>query len=114
MICVSCSRRITCAKVHGLFYLNYPQINEVGKSGHVVDLNDGFQFDIFELSQFFEARYCFQLSSGAEKLFYFVKNCASMKQIYITKIIPKGIVVVVLSCHHACPLLDLSIEKYGG
>ena len=25
-----------CAKDHGLSYLNYPQINEVGKSDHVV------------------------------------------------------------------------------
>ena len=30
------SRRTTCAKDHGLFYLNYPEINEVGKSDHVV------------------------------------------------------------------------------
>ena len=30
------TRRTTCAKDHGLFYLNYPQINKVGKSDHVV------------------------------------------------------------------------------
>ena len=29
------SRRATCAKDHGL-YLNYPQINEVAKSDHMV------------------------------------------------------------------------------
>ena len=28
-------RRTTCAKDHRLFYLNYPQIKEVGKSDHV-------------------------------------------------------------------------------
>ena len=28
------SRHTTCAKDHGLLYLNYPQINEVGKSDH--------------------------------------------------------------------------------
>ena len=27
----------TCAKVHRLFYLNYPQIIEVGKSDHIVE-----------------------------------------------------------------------------
>ena len=30
------SRRTTCANNHGLFNLNYPQINEVGKSDHMV------------------------------------------------------------------------------
>ena len=32
------SRRTTCAKDPTLFYLNYPQINEVGTSDHVVEL----------------------------------------------------------------------------
>ena len=37
VICVSCSVPTTCAKDHGLFYLNYPQINEVKNSDHVVN-----------------------------------------------------------------------------
>ena len=36
VIYVSWSRHTTCAKDHGLFCLNYPQINEVGKSYHVI------------------------------------------------------------------------------
>ena len=44
MICVSCSvhlisRRTTCAKDYGLFYLNYPQINGVQNSDHMVRLS---------------------------------------------------------------------------
>ena len=33
----SWSPRTTCTKDHGLFYLNYPQINEVGKSNHIIE-----------------------------------------------------------------------------
>ena len=33
------SPRTTCAKDHGLFYLNYPQINEVGNSDHMIMLD---------------------------------------------------------------------------
>ena len=34
--CSRCVICVTCAKDHRLFYLNYPQINEVGISDHVV------------------------------------------------------------------------------
>ena len=33
----SWSPRTTCTKDHGLFYLNWPQINEVGKSNHIIE-----------------------------------------------------------------------------
>ena len=50
---VLCSRDLddgtTCAKDHGLFYLNYPQINEVRKSGHAAS---GFVFYPFEFDGF--------------------------------------------------------------
>ena len=41
VICVSCSVHIistyyTCPKDHEFFYLNYPQVNEVGQSGDMV------------------------------------------------------------------------------
>ena len=37
VICVSLCRRITCAKDHRLFFfLNYPQINDVENSGHIL------------------------------------------------------------------------------